>query len=102
MLHILERFVLHVVASTFLVLVFYFLLRSWISKNAKVARFLPTDKNRLLVTCALLIAAIFPLREPFDLFMGNNGIVKTYFDIASWWSGAAISAWGLYRFHKNQ
>ena len=102
MTHIIVRFCAHFAASAFVLLAFFFALRFWIVRNNKVYNWISPEKQRLLLTCALLVASIFPLREPFDLWAGNNSIIKTYFDIASWDLGAAVSAWLLYRFWRSK
>ena len=101
MIHILERFMLHFVAATFLTLGVYFGLRLWLRKTRKVASFLSANYAHLLVTSALIVFAIAPLREPLDIYLGNNSIVKSFFDQASWCLGAAVSAFGLYRFKSE-
>jgi len=101
MLHIAERFLIHFVSSAFLVLCFYFALEFWIRRNAKVGIWISSSKNHLLVISALLVAALIPLRAPYDLYFGKQTVIKTIFDQASWYIGSAGFAWGLYRFAKK-
>jgi putative effector of murein hydrolase len=100
MTHILERFFIHFAASTFLTLAFYFALWYWAKRNMKVATWLGYYKQHVLLTAALLVCALLPLREPYDIYMGNQVWYKAIFDQASWFLGAGVSAWGLYRFAK--
>lgn len=98
--HIVERFIIHFVGATFALLAFFFALRYWLRRNRKVAAFLSPDINHLLVTSALLVFALFTLREPFDVASGQVWY-KAIFDQISWFAGAAVSAFGLYRFRKE-
>lgn len=100
MTHIIERFILHFVASTFLTLAFFFALRFWVRRSSWLVEWIAPHKSRLLVVSALCVFAILPLREPWDVFMQNNSVLKSYFDILSWFLGPAVSVWGLSRFDK--
>lgn len=97
--HILERFLIHFVASTFVTLAVFYLLRYWGMRNCKVGQFISGRKSHLLVTAALIVFALAPLREPFDIAAGQVWY-KAVTDQISWMLGAAVSAWGLYRFAK--
>jgi len=99
MLHILERFGLHFVSSAFVMLILYFVYQ-YINRKTKWDWVGATIKQELFVI-GLIIAALFPLREPYDLYFGNNGIIKCYTDTLSWWCGAFVAGWGLYRFKKG-
>lgn len=98
--HIFERFIIHFVAATFALLAFFFALRYWTRRNTKSRIFISPDINHLLVTSALLVFALFTLREPFDV-AGGQIWYKAIFDQVSWFAGAAVSAFGLYRFRKE-
>ena len=102
MIHIIERFFLHFACSTFLVVALFFALQTWILGNSKVAIFISSRRSHILITAALIVAALLPLREPYDIWAGNNSFVKSIFDQISWFLGAAVSAWGLYRFGKGR
>lgn len=102
MLHVIERFVIHFAAAIFLTLAAFYAMRYWGMRNCKVRIFLSGRKSHLLVTSALVVFAIAPLREPFDVFTGNNTFIKSCFDQLSWMLGAAVAAWGLYRFQKTE
>jgi len=102
-IHILERFGLHFVSSAFVMLAFYFVY-DWLKRKYDIL-WLPGGNDNVglkqeLIVIGLLVACLFPLREPYDLYFGNNGIVKCYTDTLSWWVGAFVSGWGLYRFKK--
>lgn len=98
MLHIIERFFIHFASSTFLTLAVFFALRHWGRKNAKVGNWISGIHRHLLVISALLVFALMPLREPFDVYFGTQVWYKAIFDQLSWALGAAVSAWGLSRF----
>lgn len=100
--HIAERFVLHYICSTALTLIFFFLLRFGVRKSNWMVRYVAPDKLRLLTVSALLVAGLFSLREPWDIYAGNNSIIKSYFDILSWYSGPISSVWGLDRFDRSE
>jgi len=102
MLHIIERFAIHFASSTFLTVCIYYALRYWLNHNSKVSGWLSSRKFHLLVTSALIVFALFTLREPWDVYAANNTIVKSYFDILSWFLGPAVSVWGLHRLEKIQ
>ena len=101
MFHILDRFVIHFASSFFIMLIFFFLLKYWATHNHKVYNWVSPEIPRILLTCALFVATIFPIREAWDIYAQNNSITKAYTDILSWWAGAAVSAWGLYRFRSR-
>lgn len=100
MLHILERFFIHFFVSTFLVGAVFYALRYWGNRNSHVGRWVSGRHGHLLVTSALIVFALATLREPFDVWRGNNTFLKSCFDQLSWFAGAAVSAWGLYRYRK--
>jgi putative effector of murein hydrolase len=101
MMHIAYRFELHFIASLTITIVFYFLLQYWTRRNRKALIWCGYYKEHLLLLSALCVAALLPLREPYDIYMGNNTFVKSIFDQISWFLGAGTSAWGLYRFTKK-
>ncbi len=96
-MHAIERFVIHFICSTFLTLGIYFSLYYWIRHNARAGEWISGRDRHLLVTAALVTVSLLGIREPFDMLAGQT-FYKALFDIASWWMGAALSAWGLYRF----
>jgi putative effector of murein hydrolase len=99
MMHIIERFFIHFGCSTLITMIFYFAITYWIRKNWRLRNWM--GLNYLLVIAALLVAALLPLREPYDIYVGNNSMTKSIFDQLSWFLGAGVSAWGLYRFRKD-
>lgn len=100
MLHILERFAIHFASSCFLTLAFFFALRYWVRHSMKAWRWVSCKKEHLLVLSALCVFSVLPLREPWDVFAQNNTVLKSYFDILSWFLGPAVSVWGLSRFDR--
>ena len=100
MLHIIERFAIHSLSACALTLMVFYSLRYWGQRNRKVPKFISGRHAHLLVTSALVVFSLAVLREPFDIWMGNNSFLKSCFDQASWMLGAAVSAWALYRFAK--
>ena len=101
MAHILERFFIHMISATFVTLGIYFALSYWLRTNAKVSQWISLEHKHLLVVSALIVFALLPLREPYDIWAGNNSIIKSCFDQFSWLLGASLAAWGLYRFKKE-
>jgi hypothetical protein len=93
--HILERALLHFVSSTFLVIASFIALRYWYRTNRKAALWLGTERASLVIA-ALGVFAIAALREPYDVWAGGP-VVKSYTDFFSWFTGCAVSAWGVYR-----
>lgn len=99
MMHIIERFLLHFVASTFLTLAFFFALRFWVRRSNWLVEWIAPHKSRLLVVSALCVFSVATLREPFDVAAGQWW-VKAITDQISWFLGPAVSVWGLSRFDK--
>ena len=99
MWHIVDRFVIHFAASLFLLLAFFFAIGYWIRRNAKVALWVSPEENHLLLFCGLLVFALLPLREPFDIYLGQSP-VKAVTDQLSWLLGPAVGVWGLHRFRR--
>lgn len=98
MLHIILRFFLHYITSTFITLAFFFGLRFWRRHNAKAALWIAPEKQRLLLLSGLCVFAIFPLREAFDNAFLTQVWYKAITDDLSWLVGPGTSVWGLYRF----
>jgi hypothetical protein len=97
MFHIIERFFIHMLASTALTLIFYYLLSFWVKKNRKVRRFLSNDPIHVITSAAILVFALFTLREPYDVFFGTQVWYKAITDQISWLVGSGLSIYGLYR-----
>jgi len=100
MMHILERFVIHLASSTFLTVAVYFALMYWLRKNRQVRNWISPEVNHVLVTSALIVFALATLREPFDVYFGTQVWYKAIFDQISWMLGAGLSVWGLWRFRR--
>lgn len=97
MWHILDRFLIHFVASAALVLMVWFALRLWTRTNSKVSRWISPDQTHLLVISALVVFGLATLREPIDVYLGQAPF-KAVTDQFSWFCGCGCSVWGLYRF----
>lgn len=95
--HIAERFLIHFFSATALTLCAFFALRYWVGHNQKVGVWISARRSHLLVLSAVLVFALLPLREPFDVALGQTWY-KAIADQISWFLGAAVSAWGLHRF----
>ncbi|MCX8014124.1 MAG: hypothetical protein N3A02_07525 [Rectinema sp.] len=100
MMHIAERFAIHFASATFLTVCVYFLLLFWLRRNRKVRTWISTEVPHMLVTSALIVFSLATLREPFDVWFGNQVWYKAIFDQISWLAGCAVAAWGLYRYRK--
>jgi hypothetical protein len=98
MIHIIERFFIHMVSATFITLAIYYTIRFWVKTNAKVGNFISSRRNHLVVLSAILVFALLPLREPYDIAFGTQVWYKAITDQISWFIGAAIAGWGLIRF----
>jgi hypothetical protein len=99
-LHIAERFVIHFLCSGILVVAVSYALRHWTRNNAKARTWIAPERERLLVISALIVAGIAAWREPFDVSAGGS-VIKSVCDFASWYLGAGVSAWALYRWWKE-
>ena len=100
MSHIFERFFIHFAASTFITLAFFFVLRFLSTKYINFGIWVSGHKEHLLVTSALCVFAMMPLREPFDTAFGTQVWYKAIFDQISWFVGPAVAVFGLYRYGK--
>jgi hypothetical protein len=72
-----------------------------VKKNSKVSLFLSSHPLHIMTVSAILVFAIFPLREPYDTYFGTQVWYKAITDQISWLLGSAVSVWGLYRFKKQ-
>lgn len=102
MMHIMERFVIHFAAGTFLLLAVFFALRYWERHNCKVGNWISGRHSHLLVTSALVVFGLMMAREAFDTALATQIWYKAIFDQISWCLGTAAGAWGLYRFRKTE
>jgi hypothetical protein len=101
MMHILERFLIHLVTGPILIGIVWVALVYWYDNNRKV-RWWMEDVDRVLLTLAgLVIAALVTQREAYDLYLGKQTLVKTVFDQAGWFAIAGAGCWGLYRLVKK-
>jgi hypothetical protein len=99
-LHILDRFVIHLASATSLVMAATFAIMYLRRKIADSQQWIPANFNSQLLLAALLVASVAFMREPYDV---NNGqpLVKAFFDFASWIIGTGVGAWGLYRIKNS-
>ena len=100
MVHGIERFIIHFLSSTFLVLLSFFALYYWIKFKPRVGNWISGEWKHLITTCALLVFVVASLREPFDVFFDKHGILKSTTDQISWLLGAAVSLIGLRLFKR--
>ena len=100
MAHIIERTLMHMAGSVLLLLLLFFPFLYWVRHNRKVQMFVSSEKLHVLTLCAVLVAALAPLREPYDLFFNMQTFAKTPIDQAAWFVFPALSVWGLYRFWR--
>ena len=100
MIHATTRFIEHLGECPFLILAVFFTIRYWQRHSSFARRWLPGGKAQLLALCGLLIAAVVPLREIWDLWRGNNGYAKAFSDAISWLCAAGLGVFGLYRFWR--
>jgi len=96
--HIIDRFAIHFAASTCLVLMVTFAIH-FASRQLK-SPWLPVTVQHKLVMAALLVFAFSTIREAVDVYNGQP-LVKAFTDYLSWFSGTVTSAWGLYRFWRD-
>mgnify|MGYP001610261558 CR=1 FL=1 len=90
-LHILERALLHIVASTFLVVAAYFFNRF---AQRKWPEWIPIG------VAGLLVFSLIPLREAYDVGAGQP-VIKALTDQLSWLLGTAGSAYAIYRLKRS-
>jgi putative copper export protein len=100
MFYIIERFIFHFAWAIVLVGMVYYGLDYWLGRNVKVGRWLSERTEHLLVVAALIVVAVMPLREAYDVAFGNQPWYKTPFDQLSWFAGSVVGVWGFYRLEK--
>ncbi len=96
-LHILDRFAIHFVSATALVLCAATALRV---AAKRWSQWLPADWRHRLVIAGLTVFAISTMREAWDVAHGQL-LIKAFVDYASWVCGCGFGVWGLYRFKKD-
>ena len=90
MKHMIKQFLTHLAYCFPLQIGLYFLLKFLHNNNPDLKLWIPDDPNQMLTWSGLLVAALLPIRELFDLHYKNNTFKKGLFDIASWWVGVTI------------
>jgi len=91
--HILDRFVLHFVMSTGVLLL---AMVGFIYLQRRVLWFPTLHGWWSYVVPALLSFAIISLREVFDVYYGQL-VAKAVTDWCSWVLGLGVAVWGMYR-----
>lgn len=99
-MHIIIRFIEHNYVGPYILLILFFLFRFLQRRSKFIARWTPTEKGRLILFCAGLVAITVPLREIWDLWRGNNGYLKSFTDAISWLCAMGIGSFGLIRFWR--
>ena len=99
MIHILDRFVIHLFASGGAVLAVLFTLRYFLRRLP--TPWLPQTIPAQLVFGAVSIFAAAALREAWDVAHGQS-LAKAFTDYASWAAGCGLAAWGLIRVWRNK
>jgi hypothetical protein len=94
-LHIADRFLIHLASGTSLVMCALFGIAYLRRRVANSQPWIPPQFNYQLLICALLISAIAFVREPFDVYNGQPRI-KAVTDFISWVLATSLGAWGLY------
>lgn len=100
MTHIIMQFISHYGWAIVLVCIIGYLIDYWSLHNRKAAQWLSTNVEPHLLMAALIVFAILPIRESYDAWMHNQTPIKTPFDYASWFLGAATGVWLVYRGRK--
>jgi hypothetical protein len=95
--HIIERFFIHLFASTFLTLAVFFVLRALVRRFNRLGSWISYHRGHLMTNAALVVFALATLREPFDVSAGQVWY-KAIADQISWFIGPIVSVWGLHRF----
>lgn len=97
--HIIDRFIYHYGWAIVLIGILTY-AQLWLGhKYPKLGRWLPSTFERSLITSALIVCVIAPMREWYDVWQKNQPWFKTPFDYASWFLGAGSGVWVFYRFY---
>jgi len=101
MWHIIDRYVYHTFEAIVLTAMIAYALNYWARRNSRAALWLSVHERTQLVIASLVVAAVMPLREVYDVLQGNQVWFKAPFDQLSWFTGAAFGAWAIYRLKKR-
>lgn len=88
-MNIFLRFLIYILTGPCLIGIIFFVLRYWIRRNAKVARWISPAQRHLLVLSAALVVVFIPI-----------GFIHTLFDQVLWLITTAAGCWALYRIMK--
>lgn len=99
MKHLLARFALHFISAGFIVLVSSSVLWAVWRRLDWHVRSRP-QYLAFLILVAIPTAALPSLREAFDVAAGQT-LLKAVLDYVSWFSGAGLSCWLLYRLRRG-
>ena len=99
MLHIAERFLIHLFASGGAVLAVLFALRYFLRRVP--TPWLPQTIPQQIVFAAVCVFAASALREAWDMAHGQS-LLKAGTDHLSWAIGLTGTAWGLIRVWRNK
>ena len=97
MMHIIDRFLIHLFASGGISLAAIFALR--MAQRRLRCGWLPTQLLGQCSAVAIVVFTVAVLREAYDVARGQS-LAKAVCDYASWAGGCGCSAWAIIRISK--